>query len=351
MTLDLIEVCDDTGPGVYPDVYFTPGYGAAVAAVEGGAWHLAYAQDRMMAPYLVRPISDGLSDALSPYGYSGVHVNADCPPGELARCWSLTLDRWRDSGLISMFLRFSPLDPASVAAVRALGLVTMTRRADTVTVAVDQGPTAVWDRMAGTSRNKIRKARRAGLEASVRLVGTDDLTADSAFRRLYEQTMKRVGSSPSYVFPDRYYQLLLDGLGKSLLIGEVRDHDGTVIASTLLMRHGDRMHYHLAGSDVAAARDGANNLLLWRMFEWAAEDGCALVHLGGGVRPDDSLFQFKRSFGGTLTEFWTGSLVLDHARYDALVAEQAARLNRPRTDLLSSGFFPAYRQELLPVPA
>ncbi|SCL24036.1 Acetyltransferase (GNAT) domain-containing protein [Micromonospora rhizosphaerae] len=336
----------DAAPSSYPDVYFTPGYGAAVASAEGATWHLAHASDRMMVPYLVRPVADGISDAASPYGYSGVHINPDIPRSEVNRVWSLLLEHWRDSGLVTVFLRFSPLEPGSVEVMRTLGLVPMTRRADTVTVAVSQGSGTTWDRLAGRCRTAIRKARRVGMEASVRPVEEADLTAGSTFRRLYERTMTRVGSSPSYIFPDRYYRMLLDGLGKALLIGEVRDRDGMVVASTLLMQHADRVHYHLAGSDTAAARSGANNLLLWTVFEWAANCGYAWVHLGGGVRADDSLFQFKRSFGGARTEFWTGSLVLDKARYDALVAQHAARLDRPPTELLDSGFFPAYRWEV-----
>ncbi|MEV0155927.1 GNAT family N-acetyltransferase [Micromonospora sp. NPDC050686] len=334
-------------PETYPDVYFTPGYGAAVAAADGGTWHLAYAPGRLMAPYLVQPLAGGLHDAQSPYGYSGLHVETGCPADELARCWSETVGQWRNLGLVSMFLRFSPLDMASVAAARTLGAITMIRRADTVAVAVHQGAQAVWDGMAGRCRTAVRKALRSGLEASIRRADGDDLTAASSFRTLYERTMERVGSDPRYVFPDRYYRLLHLDLGKSLLVAEVHDPDGVVVASALFMRHGDRMHYHLAGSDVSAARSGANNLLLWTVFEWAAGHGCATVHLGGGVRPDDSLFQFKKSFGGVRTEFWTASVVIDPARYDALVRQRAVELHRPADELRRSGFFPAYR---LPAP-
>ncbi|SCG60919.1 GNAT family N-acetyltransferase [Micromonospora halophytica] len=344
MTVRILDIGDD-GPSSHPDVYFTAGYGAAVAAADGGTWHLAYAPGRMMAPYLVRSISDDGYDAQTPYGYSGVHVEPGCPADELARCWSEAVARWRDSGLVSLFLRFSPLDPGSVAAVRAIGAVTTTRRADTVTVPVDQGAAVVWDGMAGRSRTAVRKARRVGLEATVRPAGADDLAPGSPFRRLYARTMARVGSSPAYLFPDRYYQLLLQGLGKSLLICQVHGPGGEVVAAALLMWHGERMHYHLAGSEPAAARDGANNLLLWTTLEWAADAGCARVHLGGGVRAADSLFRFKTSFGGVRTPFWTGSLVLDQARYDALVRRRAQRLGRPVTDLAASGFFPAYRWE------
>ncbi|MFD2766137.1 GNAT family N-acetyltransferase [Micromonospora eburnea] len=348
--MEFLELDNPTGPARYPDVYFTPGYGAAAAAADAAVWRLAYAPEGMLVPYLVRSVDDEVHDAASPYGYSGIHLAADRPPDELARCWSQAVERWRDEGLVSLFLRFSPMDPASVAAVRALRLVPMVRRPDTLTVAVDRTPDEIWNGMAGRARTAIRKARRVGLEAAVRTVQSTDLDVGSPFRHLYEQTMKRVGSAPSYFFPDRYYRLLHDGLGRSLLTCEVRDPHGSVVAASLLMRHADLLHYHLAGSDPAAGRDGANSLLLWTVLSWAAEHGCARVHLGGGVRADDGLFRFKCSFGGTRTEFWTGALVLDRKRYDDLVARHAARLRLSTGDLLRTGFFPAYRQELPPGP-
>ncbi|MFK3980862.1 GNAT family N-acetyltransferase [Micromonospora sp. NPDC050397] len=328
-----------------PDVYHTSGYGTAAASTEPGTWQLAYVADRILLPYVVRRLDDGTgaADAVSPYGYSGIHVDPATAPGELARFWDRAVAHWRDQGLVTLFLRFSPLDPASVAAVRQLGTVELTRRADTITVPVNQGGTAIWAGMEGRSRTAVRKARNAGLEGGIRAADLDDLVAGSPFRELYEQTMNRVGSAPGYHFPDGYYRRLRDGLGKALLIAEVRDPAGTVVASSLVLHHRDRVHYHLAGSDQRAVRDGANNLLLWTILDWAARSGASVVHLGGGVRADDGLFQFKRSFGGIRTPFWTGAVVLDDARYASLLAAHARTLGRTVDELRDSGYFPGYR--------
>ncbi|MEU8044026.1 GNAT family N-acetyltransferase [Micromonospora echinofusca] len=325
-----------------PDVYFTAGYGQATATVESGTWQLAHRDGRIMLPYVVRDVNGVDADATSPYGYAGVHVAPDCAPGELADFWARAIDHWRDTGMVSLFLRFSPLDVASVEAVRQLG-VDLTRRPDTITVDVTSGPDQVWDRMEGRSRTAIRKARNCGLTAGVRPTVGTDLLADSPFRQLYEQTMVRLGSRPWYLFPDRYYHQLASGLDKALSVAEVRDACGAVVASALVMRHRDRAHYHLAGSDPVAARNGANNLILWTILEWAAENGCRWVHLGGGLTADDGLFRFKRSFGGARTPFWTGSVVVDPRRYEVLLADRAARLGRSVEDVRAAGFFPAYR--------
>ncbi|GHJ55458.1 hypothetical protein Nm8I071_47650 [Nonomuraea sp. TT08I-71] len=326
-----------------PDVYFTSGYGRAAAVAEAGTWRMGHWQDRILIPYVMRPIDGECVDAASPYGYAGIHMTSNCSPADLACFWSLALKRWRDMGMVSLFLRFSPLDPDALTVVQRLATVELTRRGDTIAVRVDQGAGQVWDGMQGRSRTAVRKAWATGMDATIRPAGPDDVAPGSPFRRRYEETMSRLGSAPGYFFPDAYYRELVDGLGKKLHIAEVRRPDGEVAAAALVLRHRDRAHYHLAGSEPESARQGANNLLVWTILEWAAESGCATVHLGGGVRADDGLFQFKRSFGGERTAFRTGTVIIDPGRYDLLVRRHAAATGRTTAEISRSGFFPAYR--------
>jgi lipid II:glycine glycyltransferase (peptidoglycan interpeptide bridge formation enzyme) len=223
--------------------------------------------------------------------------------------------------------------------------VEVTRRGDTILVPVDLGPDAAWTAMEGRARTAVRKAEKVGMTSGMRPVVPEDLVATSAFRRLYESTMARVGSTSKYLFADEYYTQLLDNLGQDLLIAEVCDAGGAVVACSLVMTHRDRVHYHLAGSSPESARMGANNLLVWNIVRWAAEQGKAIVHLGGGVTTDDSLFAFKKSFGGQRAEFWTGTAVLDEDRYRQLVERRSAHLGVPTQSLYSSPFFPLYRAE------
>ncbi|GAA3735677.1 hypothetical protein GCM10022225_17990 [Plantactinospora mayteni] len=340
--LDPTGAADRLDP-VCPDVYFTAGYGAAAATPEGGVWRTLHWRDTIMVPYVLRRIDDQLFDTVSPYGYAGVYRSADCPAEDLTRFWSLAVEYWRDTRVVSLFLRFSPLDPSSVDAALGLGAIGMTRRADTITVTVDGGPDRIWAGMSSTCRNKVRKARNAGLTGDIRPATSDDMAHGSAFRRLYEETMVRVGGAPEYFFPDAYYHRLAHGVGKNLLVAEVRTAEGAVVAASLVLRHGTRAHYHLAGSTPEGFRQGGNNLLLWTILDWASATGCGVVHLGGGVRPDDGLFQFKRSFGGRRTPFWTGAVVIDPARYDALLRAHAAATSRTVPDIVRSGYFPGYR--------
>lgn len=320
-----------------PDVYFTAGYGMAAAATKHGRWEALHVEDRLLLPYVVTEI-DGHLDAASPYGYAGIHVAPGSTEHDVAQFWRLVREHWRDMGLVAMFFRFSPFEPAV-----ALAGVRTTDRGDTVTVPIGGDADALWDGMEGRSRTAIRKARGLGYTATVRPAGAADLHGGSSFRILYEQTMRRVGSTAGYLFDDAYYAKLLDGLGPSLLLAEVVGEAGGVGAAALILRHRDRVHYHLAGSDPEAARHGANNLLLWTVLNWAAGTGARLVHLGGGLRAEDNLFKFKRSFGGRRTRFRTGAVVVDQRAYDKLVEHRAVLCGRSPGELVDTGYFPAYR--------
>jgi serine/alanine adding enzyme len=329
----------------YPDVYYTAGYGFSSAIVEDGRWRCAAWEDRIVLPYVERHIDGDSFDAVSPYGYCGLHVADNCSENEVVSFWREVRERWHATGLVTMFFRFSPMDLRAVEIAQRLESIELTRRGDTILVPVGQGANAAWKAMEGRARTAIRKAEKAGLTARVREVVPADLIAISDFRRLYEATMVRVGSNPKYLFADQYYGQLLDGLGPALLMAEVRDADGAVVACSLVMVHNERAHYHLAGSSPEGARMGANNLLVWTIIRWAAEHGKSVVHLGGGLTADDKLFAFKKSFGGHRAEFWTGTAVLDEDRYRRLIDNRSARLGVPRQKLTSSSFFPLYRAE------
>jgi hypothetical protein len=189
----------------------------------------------------------------------------------------------------------------------------------------------------------VRKAAKAGLHGQVRPATMSDVLPDAPFRRLYGATMDRVGGAAKYYFPDEYYRLLVDGLGPALHIAEVRDGTGTVVASSLVMRHHSRAHYHLSCSSPEGARLGANNLLVWTILTWADGAGVRQVHLGGGVTSRDSLFMFKCSFGGRAAQFSTGTVVVDEVADERLTVARAAALRRPPEELRASPFFPSYR--------
>lgn len=323
-----------------PDVYFHPGYGRAASAEEDREWVLLEAFDgAWQMPLILRTLADGARDAISPYGYSGVYASPSLSSPQTREAWSATIDALHATGVISVLLRHSPLVPQApdLPGVRAI----VSGHPTIVLEPADSE--SAWSAMEANCRNKTRKAIKNGYAGEVREAAGGDLAPDSDFRRLYEQTMQRRDAASPYFFSDRYYAELLGGLGSNLLLCEVRDGAGAVVSSTLLMRHEQRLHYHLAGSSMDDARMGSNNLMLWTATQFAVAHDLRQFHLGGGVGPRDGLFTFKRSFGGRELEYRVTGLIIDDQRYHSHAQNRAAECATTTEALTASNFFPAYR--------
>jgi hypothetical protein len=323
-----------------PDVYFTPGYGRAAVVAERGEWVLLEAFDgAWQVPLVVRTLIDGTKDAISPYGYSGAYASLSLSSVQIQAAWSATLTSLRELGMISLLLRHSPLVPQGSDLP---GLRSIISGHPTIVLEPADNDSA-WSGMAGSCRNQIRKALKNGYTGDVRQVSGRDLEPGGAFRRLYEGTMQRVDAAPLYTFSDQYYRELCDGLGANLLICEVRDKMGLVAASMLLMRHTQRLHGHLSGSNRDDARMGSNNLLTWTATQYAIDQGLRQYHLGGGLGQRDSLFRFKQTFGGRELEYGVSGMIIDHRQYQSQVERRARECDTTSEALTTSNYFPAYR--------
>jgi hypothetical protein len=324
-----------------PDIYFTPGYGRAASVTDGGEWVLLEAFDgAWQVPLILRTLYDGSKDAISPYGYSGVYASPTLTSSQVQDAWSATIDSMRELGVIAVVLRHSPLVPQAADLPGPRSIVS--GHPTVVLEPVDSE--SAWSDMAGSSRTMTRKAVKHGYTGAVREATAEDLSPLGDFRILYEQTMTRLDAAARYFFDDAYYGGLLDGLGSDLLIAEVRDPAGAVVSVALLMRHAERLHYHLAGSTLDDMRMGANNLLLWTATQYAADHGLRQFHLGGGRVPGDDLFRFKRKFGGRELEYQVSGLIVEDESYQAHTEIRAKEIDTTTDDLSSADFFPAYRR-------
>ena len=323
-----------------PDVYFLPGYGQAAAVADDGEWVLIEAFDgAWQMPLIVQTLADGAKDAMSPYGYSGIYASPSLNSLQVQQAWFATVDFLGKEAIISVLLRHSPLVPQ---AYDLPGLISIVSAHPTIVLEPADGDCA-WSNMESRCRNQTRKALKNGYTGDVRAAAAQDLAPDSDFRRLYEQTMKRLDATPQFFFEDGYYRELLAGLGANLFIAEVRNPAGDAASSTLLMRHGKLLHYHLTGSNVSDARMGANNLMLWTATQFAATHGMSQFHLGGGLEARDDLFRFKSKFGGRELEYRVSGLVVDEKLYREHVRNRAKAFDVTTDTLLASNHFPAYR--------
>jgi hypothetical protein len=314
------------------DVYFRPGYCRAYeAAGEGRA--VAVRTESALFPVLLRELPFGVDglDAATPYGYGGVlPLSASVDFGaELRqlRAWGASND------VVSVLVRLHPL----------VGGFAHLSETDGARV-WEHGPTAAIElsRVEGDRLGGMSKGRKADLSAARRELevswGSGEARLEQ-FRTVYDETMTRLGAGAFYLFPPEYYRSLAAGLGDGLGVALAWRGDEIVGGALFLADPSGRFaHYHLSGTTDAGRELKAGTLLVHAGALWAAQRGCELLHLGGGTEGADSLYAFKRSFGGRELTASFASLVVDEERYEALVARRSEEPEPPRPD-----FFPAYR--------
>jgi serine/alanine adding enzyme len=317
-----------------PDVYYRPGYCRAYEAAGHGE-AVAVATERALFPLLLRPLPFGEAgfDAATPYGYGGVLLTEPGPVKSddlhQLRDWCVTNE------VVSCLLRLHPL----------LGGSEQLSEIDEAGVEIrEHGPTTALDPRRvdpGTKRlvgmSKGRKADLTIARRELDLVWGNAEDTFEAFRRVYDGTMERLGAGGFYVFPPAYYAALADGLGERVAVA-LAVRKGEVVGAALFLADRRFAHYHLSGATDAGRELKAGTLLVHAGAEWAAERGCELLHLGGGTSGADTLFAFKKSFGGETYTYSFATLIADRDRYDALVARRDQEDEPPRP-----AFFPAYR--------
>ena len=320
-----------------PDVYYRSGYCAAYEAAGHGEV-VSVATDHALWPLLLRPLPFGEDgrDAATPYGYGGVlptgSDGVDVTDLEQLRAWCVT------NGVVSVLVRLHPLlgGPAQLAGLAGWNGLEVREFGPTVAVdprRIDQET----GRLAGMS--KWRKADLTIARRELELSWGTDEEALQRFREIYDGTMERLGAGEFYLFPPEYYRSLADGLGENLALAlAFRGEEPVGGALFLADPDGSFGHYHLSGTTDAGRELKAGTLLVHAGAEWAAARGAERFHLGGGTSGADSLFAFKKSFGGEELRYGFATLVADPGRYETLVARRSEEPEPPRP-----GFFPAYR--------
>lgn len=319
------------------DTYFTRGYGVAAAHSVGGRFENYTSRDgNVHMPLILRPTRFGFLDAQSPYGYAGARFLADASAESIHRLWNNIANDLKERGIVSIFLRQSAL----VEAPAPPDEVMHTTEGHVTYLVLNSGETQIWEGMAGRTRTSIRKAQKNGLSANLRVATAEDLHPSSPFREIYADTMSRLSARDFYSFDDEYYRLLLQGLGRELLICTATNEHGATVGAALFMKGPEYLHYHLSGASDEGRAKGATPLLLWEAIREMGNDPELLgLHLGGGVPVGGGLDKFKKGFGGEVLPYISYGWIVDETRYQSAAS---AHLGEGASN--EDNFFPAYRR-------
>ena len=280
-----------------------------------------------LLPLIIRRVQDGLYDATSPYGYGGPFFST----GDGSASVLDAVSQWAGrEGLCSLFLRLS------------LGRETssrpeVTQASDNVVVDLRREPEALWRNYEHKVRKNVNKALRAGCTVS-RFELLDDL---DGFLEIFSATMRRRDAAAWYHFDRAFFARLAGDLAGSYSTFAVRDRNHRMVSVEIVLESEKYLYSFLGGTLAEAFSMSPNDLLKHEIVRHGQRTGRSGFVLGGGYRPDDGIFRYKRAFDpGGVHPFRVAKIIGDPCRYAEMVA---ARCPAEAPDPRGIGFFPAYR--------
>lgn len=154
------------------------------------------------------------------------------------------------------------------------------------TIPLDGGPEAVFRRLYKNVRNKIRKAKKSGVEISRDVAGLGD------FYRVYARNLRDLGTP---VLSRRFFEAVVETFPDNVRVYRAIRH-GETIATKLVVFDRDDYYLVWAGGLREEASQGGVQALTWAAIEDACEAGCARVDLGRSTA--DSSHQNAKKYWG-----------------------------------------------------
>lgn len=295
--------------------------------------HFHHADGDVLYPLIKRPIQSKhlpqKYDTISPYGYSGPLCFGDEKVIDLfRRKFAVYCEH---EHIITEVIAFHPMLKNAEWMEEHCDLQFLRR---TISIELQDDLVEIRSQYSKMTARNIRKAKKHHLQCKV--VEKSDANI-RMFTQLYYQTMDRQNAKPFYYFSFDWIkkQLIRIENEASLLFVYKKDK---VIAAAIIFTPGIFAHYFLGASCSESLRYRPNHLLFDFMIETAKEKGSMFLHLGGGYKDNDGLFQFKSSFGDNFVfDYYIGKNIMNEKIYEQLIEEKFHFEN------VTTSYFPVYR--------
>lgn len=327
------------------DIYYLSGYSKTCQINGDGEPKLFYFEDRNFKAInvvLLRDIAkyekfvgklseNTYFDSTTPYGYGGFIIEGVVTEDSIQMLFDEYSSLCMKYGIISEFVRFHPLYN-NLENLKGVYNTSLNREVVYIDLESEE---EIWNNMKTTSRNRIRK----GFDLGIYVVEDTSEKSIKKFMDIYYLTMDKNNANSSYYFEKEYFDKLMKIKDACNIFNVMLDE--ITIASMIVLKGKDYMHYHLGATDPEYYSLSPNNLLFYEVAKWGHNNGYRKFHLGGGYSSsDDSLFRFKKTLNrkGTLP-FFIGKRILNPEIYRKLV--EIRTLDEKFNE--NTSFFPAYR--------
>ena len=169
-------------------------------------------------------------------------------------------------------------------------------------------------------RKDMRKAERNGITCFAES-SSDHL---KEFMDIYFHTMGRNSASEFYYFSENYFASVAKEIpGQFHYFYAVAGND--IVSCELVLHHGKYCHSFLGGTKKEALPLSVNPMLKREIIRFLKTRGCEYFLLGGGSKPDDGIFNFKKAYAPEgVYPSRIGGMIWDEVTYEKLRATMLA---------------------------
>lgn len=255
-------------------------------------------------------------DLVTPYGFGGFIAQGDY------RHFEADFDRFmRQQQILSSYLAVHPVFCQSESVLSMCEKVSSA----VYTLNLRKELPDLFSQLHKSQRYEIRKMQTA----EVSILGSSDEAIEHLIL-LYRETLSRTQAAGVYYFDK---QTLADILKSKLCLALAAKKDGKIVAITMVI-----YNRHISDYFINASNDEGRDytrVLLWKAIEHLHHLGVDSLNLGGGVKPNDNLEQFKGRFSSERIEPYVLKRIYNENVYHAVCA-------RANVDVSKTNYFPAY---------
>lgn len=319
------------------DVFFSPDYLKSNEPILDGSVECFVFKDgdsTVLYPYIRRKIpGTDRFDITSAYGYGGAIARGE--KTGFAKFNDLFCEYCRDNGIVTEFIRFHPVFENHAFMESYLdGLY----KSSVVALDYTRGDFSLTGSVKKEALKKIRRASNRG----VSVIEDTEWKYYLQFMDLYHKDMSEKSASSFYFFDKKFFYLLKELMsGRSKIF--IAFCNGKMIGGHFVLYGKDYSYNYLSCSNRQYLSSGVNDLLQYKVLEWALDKKIKKHVLGGGRNNEDSLFHFKSKFSRDRMSFYVGQRIHLAKEYRQLCEQKVFKQNLDEKEFYSRKWFPLYR--------
>ena len=293
---------------ILPDIYFTCEYGKACEYSDNAIWELCQYKDLIYIYLKKKYIFEKKTyyDLITPYGYSGFYF-------EKQETYDEFIPLFRYESIKKNYIT----EVIGQCPYINIKITNYDRIISKNTMGIKISNYKNLDEYLNATHKDNRRGYNIGLKNKLSIkweyFNEENL---QKFKIVYEHTMNNLNSVQYYYFNENYYKSLIDLKENIKFVNIYKDY--ILIASFIIFKYKNFLHYHLGGSLHEYRYLRPNNFLHCNVIKYGIENNYNLYHLGGGLKDNDTLFDFKNKISNIKFNYTIYKNILNKEVYECI---------------------------------